>query len=276
MTKPHDMADREIEKLLSGWRPGADDSQGLARFFKDLDKACPLPSTDHCEAAHVNAMIEASRLSNSADSLASRPVGNTTRPKPQAQGSPQTGRITVRLPLLHKVVSMPIRIVIMIAAFMVVGGGVALAAGITDGFTQAPGRDDNTAVTVPGDGVGQPNTTDVTTDDTTVGSDETDCTDTDCADTDCTVSNCPCVDCDNYSGDLGPSSDDCTAADCPCVECDDDAATDEDAVDQSDESDVDDTDDTEVDDSETDGAGPDTGSADRHDLGTTSDTELED
>jgi hypothetical protein len=276
MSKTHDMADREIEKLLSGWRPGEDDSQGLARFFKDLDEACPLPSTDHCEAAHVNAMIEASRLSNSADSLASRPVGKTTRPKPQAQGSPQTGRITVRLPLLHKVISMPIRIVIMIAAFMVVGGGVALAAGITDGFTQAPGRDDNTVVTAPGEGVGQNGATDVTTDDSAAGSDETDCTDTECTDTECTTSNCPCVDCDNYSGDLGPSSGDCTATDCPCVECDDDDATDEDAVDQSNESDVDDTDDTEVDDSETDGAGPDTGSADRHDLGTTSDTELED
>jgi hypothetical protein len=284
MSKTDDMADRELERLLSGWRPAEDDSQGLARFFKDLDEANTLPSTDHCEAAHVSAMIEASRLPTSADSLAVRPVGNTTRPKPQTQGSKQTGRMTVRLPLLHKVVSMPIKLVAMIAAFMVVGGGVALAAGLTDGFTQAPGGDTTTTVTQPS---GQPGeggrqhgaTTDVSTDETTAGSDETDCTDVDCTDVKCTDSNCPCVDCDNYSRALGTTSDDqdCTDPNCPCVECRDDATSDHGAVDQiDDDADVNDSDDADVNDSEDGAARPDTHTTQGHGLETASDTNPQD
>jgi hypothetical protein len=285
MSKTDDMADRELERLLSGWRPAEDDSQGLARFFKDLDEANTLPSTDHCEAAHVSAMIEASRLPTSADSLAVRPVGNTTRPKPQTQGSKQTGRMTVRLPLLHKVVSMPIKLVAMIAAFMVIGGGVALAAGLTDGFAQAPGGDTTTTVTQPGESGRQHGATDVTTNDTTAGSDETDCTDVDCTDVDCTDvdctdvdctdvkcadSSCPCVDCDNYSGAVGATSDDqdCTDPNCPCVECKDDRASDDGAVDPVDDADVDDSEDVE--------AKPDTRATQGHGLGTASDTELQD
>jgi hypothetical protein len=251
MSKTHDMADREIERLLSGWRPAEDDSQGLARFFKDLDEASPLPSTDHCEAAHVSAMVEASRLPNSADSLTPRPVGNTTRPKPRKQGSPKTGRMIVRLPLLHKVVSMPIRIVAMIAAFMVVGGGVALAAGITGGFAQAPGTDVTTTVTLPGAGAGQPGTTDVTADQAT-GSDETDCTDVDCTDVNC-------------------KDDDCTGTDCPCVECPDDDASDDSAID--DDTDANDTQDTEVDEAEDGDDKSDAHNTEKHDLLTTSGTD---
>jgi hypothetical protein len=256
MSKTHDMADRETEKLLSGWRPAEDDSQGLGRFFKDLDEAYPLPSTDHCEAAHVSAMIEAGRLPTSADSLATRPVGNTTRPILRKQGSPQTGRIIVRLPLLHKVMSMPIKVVVMVAAFMVVGGSVALAAGITDGFTQTPGNANTTTVTLPGGGAGQPGSTDVTANDST-GSDETDCTDVDC--TDCTDVECTddCTDCTDVEST--DDSTDCTGtdcADCTDVECTDDSSVDEETDATSDKQDV------EADDAEDDADTAGTGTTD--------------
>jgi hypothetical protein len=286
MSKTHDMADRETERLLSGWRPAEDDSQGLARFFKDLDEACPLPSTDHCEAAHVSAMIEASLLPTSADSLVPRPVGKTIRPKPRPQGSPLTGRITVRLPLLHKFITMPIKLVAMIAAFMVVAGGVALAAGLTGGFTQAPGGTDTTTVTVPDKDAGQHGATGAPTD-TTAGSDETDCTDVNCTETDCTDvncsdvdctdPNCPCVACDNYSGAAGAVTDDleCTDPNCPCVECRADDASEDDAADEADDADETDTEDAE-DDAEDDSAKPDTPTTAGHHLGTASDTETQD
>ena len=69
-----------VERLFAG-RASTDDVElrDLARFFADLEEACPKASTEPCAAAHIVAMVEAAEL-RAAD------VGRAAKPTREARG----------------------------------------------------------------------------------------------------------------------------------------------------------------------------------------------
>lgn len=75
-----DLGARDVERLFAG-RASVDDPElgDLARFFADLERACPTVSTEPWAAAHVAAMAEAVER-RVAD------VGTVARPRDEARG----------------------------------------------------------------------------------------------------------------------------------------------------------------------------------------------
>lgn len=101
MSRFDDISDTDLEAVLAGRVPGDDERLGdIARFARDLDEAYPLPSTEHCEGAHVAAMLEAAQLVAAKGDPVARPASKADGPVEQASGLPKPRRSRVMKSLL--------------------------------------------------------------------------------------------------------------------------------------------------------------------------------
>jgi hypothetical protein len=235
MNEPYDMTDRDVERLFAGWRPTNDESPALGRFLRDFDRVHPQPSTSHCEAQHLTAMLGAAHLvANDGDPVVA-PERNAQRPLQQKLGS-QSLR---RTPMFRRIASsFSLRLMIPLAAIFVVFGGVALATGLS-GPAQGAQPVDTTDVTQPA--VGETTTT---TDGTTgvTDADDVDCTDD--------VNETELDDVDDTDLDDADETDDTDLDDADETELDDADDTDLDDADETELDDADDTDCTDLDDAD--------------------------
>lgn len=96
MSRFHDISDSDLEAVLAGRVPADDERLGdIAHFAQDLDEAYPLPSTEHCEDAHVAAMLEAAQLVAVKSDPVARPASKADGPVVQVSELPKPRRSRV-------------------------------------------------------------------------------------------------------------------------------------------------------------------------------------
>ena len=126
MNETGEMNDRDVECLLRGRIPAAEEAPKLVGFLADFDATYPEPSIDHCEAGHLSAIFAAAQQLADTDRPMVARIGDNSMSAQRTRGLGDERRdlMARRLPRW-----LGVKLVIPIAVLLFAFGGVAVAGG---------------------------------------------------------------------------------------------------------------------------------------------------